>query len=108
MWVADSQNTSTEMSRNLAKKLGRLLQHIDVEPVSTSVFTGRSADLGWGRVYGGQSMAQALAACQKVAGPLRTLHHFDCHFLKGGDVSLDMRIEAETIACGRSFTTGLL
>jgi acyl-CoA thioesterase-2 len=82
-----------------------LVRHVDVQPRGDpGTFVGRSVDLGWGRVYGGQSMAQCVAACQYAAGPSRTLHRFDCTFLKGGDVNLDMEIETEEITSGRSFS----
>ena len=88
--------------------MSKLVRHIDVRAASRTdaagVFIGSSVDLGWGRVYGGQTMAQALAACQQLAGPSRVAHDIGCHFLKGGDVQADVRFEVETLSRGRSFT----
>ena len=83
-----------------------LVRHVDawrsIHPANK--FTAKSVDLGWGRVYGGQTMAQAVAACQHTAGPSRVMHHFSCHFLAGGSVSHDVDIEVSELASGRSFS----
>ena len=82
----------------------QLVQHVGVEPLGDGAFLGQSLDLGWGRIYGGQTMAQAVAACQEVAGPGRSLHQFSCHFLRGGDTSLGVHIDATELSSGRSFS----
>lgn len=85
--------------------LKQLIRHVDVEPLEASRhFIGRSVDLGWGRVYGGQTMAQGVAAAQHVAGPERSLHHFSCHFLRGGDAKLPILFEVDQLTSGRSFS----
>lgn len=83
-----------------------LVRHVDVSPVAetSTAFVGRSVDLGWGRVYGGQTMAQALAACQKLVGGDFSVHQLSCHFLRGGDVSADIRFDCEVLSHGRSFS----
>ena len=94
----------TATKRRCVSSTAQLVSHVDVSHVDDGTFEATSADLGWGRVYGGQTMAQAAAACIRHAGPSRTLHQFSCHFLKGGDVTLGMRIETEELAAGRSFS----
>ncbi len=102
------------MASVMARAVAGLVRHTSVarsDAVSRSVarsdgasrFVGRSIDLGWGRVYGGQTMAQALAAAQEVAGPERPVHQLSCHFLRPGDVDLDVELEAEVQMQGRSF-----
>jgi acyl-CoA thioesterase II len=66
-------------------------------------FLGKSVDLGWGRVYGGQTMAQGLAAAQHMAGEGRSIHQFGCHFLKAGDVNTDIEFKVDELTSGRSF-----
>ena len=91
------------MTTSTAGYMSNLIHHVDVRPLDNNlpinnvrgVYVGHSVDLGWGRVYGGQTMAQGLAACQQLAGPGRSIHHFGCHFLAGGDPSLDIRFEAD-------------
>ena len=82
----------------------QLIRHVGVDSLGAGAFLGQSLDLGWGRIYGGQTMAQAVAACQEVAGPGRSLHQFACHFLRGGDVSLGVNIDTTELSSGRSFT----
>ena len=92
-------------SKTLLSRAAGLVRHVDVEPLvaSAGTFIGRSVDLGWGRVYGGQTMAQGLAACQRLA-PGRAIHQFGCHFLRGGRVDQDIRFEAEALTSGQSFS----
>ena len=88
----------------LAGKVDALARHVGVVQLADGVYAGKSADLGWGRVYGGQTMAQAVAAAQATAGPNREMHHFSSHFLKGGDPSTDIRFETSLLSSGRSFS----
>ena len=95
-----------KLSKFLSTKtrMDGLVRHVDVAQESAGVYVGRSLDLGWGRVYGGQTMAQGLAACHRLIGPERTVHHVHSLFLRGGDVHQDLRFEAEQLAAGRSFS----
>jgi len=46
-----------------------LLSILDLEPLEHNLFRGRSPQVGWQRVFGGQVIGQALvAACRTVAG----------------------------------------
>lgn len=83
-----------------------LVRHVDVAPQTghPGVFVGRSLDLGWGRVYGGQTMAQGLAACHRLVGSERVVHQYHCHFLRGGDVGQDVRFQTEELLRSRAFS----
>ena len=89
--------------RRLSTSPLNLVRHTDVKPLGDGAFVGSSIDLGWGRIYGGQTMAQTLSACQQLAGPGRALHYFSCQFLRGGDVNQDVNVEAQLLTSGRSF-----
>ena len=84
---------------NLSARTSALLRHVDVTPIvsGSSTFIGKSIDLGWGRVYGGQTMAQALSASQRTVPADRDVHEFSCHFLRAGDVSEDVVFTANTL-----------
>ena len=88
----------------LSSRVDALVRHVDVRHVEGNAFSGKSVDLGWGRVYGGQTMAQAVSAAQAVAGANRDLHQFTAHFLKGGDVARDILFDTDVLSGGRSFT----
>lgn len=62
---------------------------LDMEPRATDRFLGRR-HVGWGggRVYGGQVIAQALAAAERTVPDDRSAHSLHCYFLRGGDDSL--------------------
>ena len=97
---------SSSANHHAHRSVANLVEHVDVKPLEAmGHFVGRSADLGWGRVYGGQTMAQGLAACQRLAGPERAVHNFSCNFLRAGDPAQDIIFEAEDLYHGRSFTS---
>ena len=74
-----------------------------IPTATTNTFIGNSLDLGWGRVYGGQTMAQALSAVQQLV-PDKAVHEFGCHFLLAGDVKQSVKFEADIMMSGRSFS----
>ena len=54
-------------------------------------------------MYGGQTMAQAVAAAQHMVQPERQLHQLGCHFLRPGDVNFDIEFEADILSSGKTF-----
>jgi len=103
-WKLSGRVGSRRKVATLAGKVDALARHVGVVQLADGVYAGKSADLGWGRVYGGQTMAQAVAAAQATAGPSREMHQFSSHFLKGGDPSTDIRFETSLLSSGRSFS----
>jgi acyl-CoA thioesterase-2 len=90
---------------SMRAKVAQLVKHVDAHALEAPRrFVGRSADLGWGRIYGGQTMAQGLAACQQAAGLSKPIHHFSCHFLRGGDPEQSIEFEVDKLSSGRSFS----
>jgi acyl-CoA thioesterase-2 len=62
-------------------------------------------DYPWGRVYGGQVVAQGLrAAAATVDGPYRC-HSLHAYFIRGGDADEPIRFEVDRLRNGRSFVT---
>lgn len=58
---------------------------LDMEPRGTDRFLGkRHGAWGGGRVYGGQVIAQALAAAERTVPDDRAAHSMHCYFLRGG------------------------
>jgi acyl-CoA thioesterase II len=81
-----------------------LLSILDLEPLEHNLFRGRSPQVGWQRVFGGQVIGQALvAACRTVDG--RRPHSLHAYFLLGGDPKVPIVYEVERLRDGRSFTT---
>ncbi len=61
-----------------------LLKLLDVKPAGTDAFTGRRKRGGVGRVFGGQVIAQALAAADATVDATRGCHSLHAYFLRGG------------------------
>jgi acyl-CoA thioesterase-2 len=84
-----------------------LLAILDLEPIEMNLFRGRSPQVGWQRVFGGQVIGQALvAACRTVEGVAeRPPHSLHAYFLLAGDPKIPIVYEVDRIRDGRSFTT---
>ncbi len=81
-----------------------LLAILDLEPLEHNLFRGRSPQVGWQRVFGGQVIGQALvAACRTVED--RQPHSLHAYFLLPGDPKVPIIYEVERLRDGRSFTT---
>ena len=83
-----------------------LLSILDLEQLEVNLFRGRSPQVGWQRVFGGQVIGQALvAACRTVDAGWRPPHSLHAYFLLGGDPKVPIIYEVDRIRDGRSFTT---
>src|SRR5215471_19409080 len=83
-----------------------LLAILDLERLELNLFRGRSPQVGWQRVFGGQVIGQALvAACRTVDLAGRPPHSLHAYFLLGGDPSVPIVYEVDRIRDGKSFTT---
>jgi acyl-CoA thioesterase-2 len=81
-----------------------LLSILDLEPLEVNLFRGRSPQVGWQRVFGGQVIGQALvAATRTVEG--RPPHSLHAYFLLAGDPKVPIIYEVDRIRDGKSFTT---
>lgn len=81
------------------------LEHLlGVSPSSDGTFTGECLAGAGGRVFGGQVLAQALAAAGASIDPVTTpptsIHG---HFLGPGDVTMPLEYDVSTLKNGRSF-----
>lgn len=85
--------------------LQELVDLLALEPLEVNLFRGRSQDLGWGRVFGGQVLGQALSAASHTVDPERVVHSLHGYFLRPGDASRPIVYEVDPIRDGRSFTT---
>jgi acyl-CoA thioesterase-2 len=81
-----------------------LVALLDLEPAGVDRFVGRSPEMGWARVYGGQVVAQALVAAARTV-PGRSPHSLHAYFLLGGDPAEPILFAVERVRDGRSFST---
>jgi acyl-CoA thioesterase II len=90
----------------MASAVQDLLTVLDLEQLEVNLFRGRSPQVGWQRVYGGQVIGQALvAACRTVDVGGRPPHSLHAYFLLPGDTTVPIVYEVDRIRDGRSFTT---
>lgn len=85
--------------------LQMLLELMDLERIEVNLFRGKSVDLGWGRIYGGQVLGQALCAAGQTVPEDRILHSLHSYFLRPGDPEKPVVFDVDRIRDGRSFTT---
>src|SRR6266581_9741829 len=83
-----------------------LLAILDLERLELNLFRGRSPQVGWQRVFGGQVIGQALvAACRTVDVAGRPPHSLHAYFLLAGDPKVPIVYEVDRIRDGKSFAT---
>lgn len=85
--------------------LAELLDLLRLERIEAHLFRGRSQDLGWGAVFGGQVLGQALSAAAQTVPPDRAVHSLHAYFLRQGDASRSIVYDVDPIRDGGSFTT---
>jgi len=85
--------------------IDNLLQILDLEPLESNLFRGRSPQVGWQRVFGGQVIGQALVAASRTVVADRHVHSLHGYFLRPGDPQVPIIYEVDRIRDGGSFTT---
>lgn len=89
----------------MSRVLEELVALLTLERIEENLFRGQSQDLGWGTVYGGQVLGQALAAAMQTVPPERVAHSMHAYFLRPGDVRRPIVYDVDRIRDGGSFTT---
>ncbi len=89
----------------MRKALSDLLELLALEPAGADRFLGQSKDLGWGMVFGGQVLGQALSAAEQTVPQDRACHSLHAYFLRPGDVTQPIVYTVDRIRDGGSFTT---
>ncbi len=88
----------------MSAAVAQLLQILDLETLEVDLFRGRSPQVGWQRVFGGQVIAQALVAATRTVKD-RPVHSLHGYFMRPGDPSVPIVYEVDRIRDGGSFTT---
>ena len=78
---------------------------LELEPVKPDAYLGAGPDLGWGRIYGGQIVAQALRAACLTVDAGRRPHSLHAYFIRPGDERQPVLFEVDRVRDGRSFAT---
>jgi acyl-CoA thioesterase-2 len=88
----------------MSSAVSDLISILDLEQLDINLFRGRSPQVGWQRVFGGQVIGQALvAAVRTVEG--RPAHSMHAYFLLPGDPKVPIIYDVDRMRDGGSFTT---
>lgn len=82
----------------------QLLTILDLEQLEHNLFRGRSPQVGWQRVFGGQVIGQALVAATRTVAD-RMVHSLHGYFMRPGDPDVPIIYDVERIRDGKSFAT---
>jgi len=85
--------------------LRELVDLLALERIDDDRFRGTSQDLGWGTIFGGQVLGQALSAASQTVPEGRSVHSLHAYFLRPGDVREPVVYEVDRIRDGLGFTT---
>jgi acyl-CoA thioesterase II len=89
----------------MAYEISDLLSLLDLEPLEFNIYRGRNRDIGSGRVFGGQVMAQALVAARRTVDDEREAHSVHGYFILPGDLAAPIVYFVDRLRDGKSFTT---
>ncbi|RDL42662.1 acyl-CoA thioesterase II [Marinomonas piezotolerans] len=81
-----------------------LIDILTLNRVSDTKFVGKSQDLGFPKVFGGQVVGQALSAAVQTVPEGRAPNSLHSYFLRPGDASQPIEYEVEFIRDGGSFS----
>ncbi|MEM8905440.1 MAG: acyl-CoA thioesterase domain-containing protein [Actinomycetota bacterium] len=82
-----------------------ITQLLHLESHGPDTWIGVGPRYEWGRVYGGQVVAQALRAAAHTVDDGFLVHSLHAYFIRGGDIDQPIRYEVDRLRDGRSFVT---
>ncbi|MBE8167932.1 MAG: acyl-CoA thioesterase II [Shewanella sp.] len=88
----------------MSKALDNLLSLLSLEQIEMGLFRGQSQDLGFGHLFGGQVMGQALSAAKQTVPSNRRVHSLHSYFLRAGDHNKPVIYDVENMRDGGSFS----
>ena len=78
---------------------------MSLEKKKENTFEGHNFQTSWGRVFGGQVLAQSLNAAYQTGPSARFAHSLHGYFILGGNLELPITYEVDINRKGKSFTT---
>lgn len=82
-----------------------LIKLLTLERIDEYTYMGQNYQAPWGRVFGGQVLAQSLHAAYQTVPDTQTAHSMHGYFILGGDLEIPIIYEVDNIRDGRSFST---
>lgn len=87
------------------QQLSELHELLQLEQLDNDVFKGENYQAPWGRVFGGQVLAQALHAAYRTVPEGRLAHSMHAYFILGGKLEHPIQYEVDRVRDGGSFST---
>ena len=88
----------------MSKILEQLISLLRLEDLGQDGYRGQSQDPGWGRVYGGQVLGQAVMAAGATMPPDRRMHSLHAYFVRPGDTEMPIDYQVERVRDGGAFS----
>lgn len=94
-----------EQYKSKTEQLSHLVKLLRLKRLDADTFLGESEDLGWGSLFGGHVLGQALSAAAQTVPGDRFVHSLHAYFMQTGRVDLPISYSVERLRDGRSFLT---
>src|ERR1043165_8001876 len=85
--------------------LADLVSLLQLERLDRDLFRGRSQDLGWGAIFGGQVVGQALSAAAQTVENGRIVHSLHGYFMRAGAARGCIIYQNERLRDGKCITS---
>ncbi|MEG5264792.1 acyl-CoA thioesterase II [Pseudomonas sp. JDS28PS106] len=89
----------------MSRVLDDLVELLTLESIEENMFRGRSQDLGFRQLFGGQVLGQSLSAASQTVEQDRHVHSMHGYFLRPGDAGLPVVYLVDRVRDGGSFST---
>ena len=89
----------------MAHVLTELVSLLQLEKIEDGIYRGRSQDLGFKALFGGQVMGQSVSAALETVEAGKVIHSLHSYFLRPGDANLPVVYQVENLRDGKSFST---
>tara|TARA_R110000822_G_scaffold98546_1_gene222922 strand:- start:865 stop:1728 length:864 start_codon:yes stop_codon:yes gene_type:complete len=89
----------------MSQLLDDLVDLLALEKIEENLFRGRSQDLGFKQLFGGQVLGQSLSAASQTVDLERHVHSVHGYFLRPGDATQPIVYQVDPLRDGGSFTT---
>lgn len=89
----------------MSQVLDDLVDLLTLEPIEENLFRGRSQDLGFRQLFGGQVLGQSVSAMSQTVEDARHVHSMHGYFLRPGDAGLPVVYQVDRVRDGGSFST---
>jgi acyl-CoA thioesterase II len=95
----------TDTPQSPEQLVTELIDLLAVQRMGDGWYLGKRKKDGFGRVFGGQVIAQALVAAQNTVGPERVAHSLHAYFMRAGSEDFEITYRVERDFDGGSFST---